>query len=245
VRHYSPADRALVQSTLIDRFARDDRVEGVLVVGSGAHGFTDEYSDLDLAVIVRAGEPAVFALEWAARLESELPVVHRFGDDRGEAGYVCGLLLENFLEVDIGFLRIDQMAERGMPWAIAFDRTGAVERRHARARRDRPRATPPRADGSGRGPRGRSPRGGHSAWNQQPSGLRQAPRDVRDRVEESLPRTFEPQELARALGASARAFFAEARAFEADLDLAIAARLEPVVLQYLDQFDRIERCASR
>jgi AraC-like DNA-binding protein len=71
------------------------------------------------------------------------------------------------------------------------------------------------------------------------------PRDIRDRVEESLPRSLEPQELARALGASARAFFAEARAFEADLDLAIAARLEPVVLQYLDQFDRIERCASR
>jgi predicted nucleotidyltransferase len=49
VRRYSAADRASVQSTLIDTFARDERVEGVLVVGSGAHGFTDEYSDLDLA----------------------------------------------------------------------------------------------------------------------------------------------------------------------------------------------------
>jgi predicted nucleotidyltransferase len=130
VTRFTADDRAAIQTTLVEQFAHDERVEGVLVVGSGAEGFADDYSDLDLAVILRTGEPASLALEWAARLERELPVVHRFGDDRGDAGYVVGLLLENFLEVDVGFVRLDQMAERGMPWAIAFDRTGEVERRH-------------------------------------------------------------------------------------------------------------------
>jgi predicted nucleotidyltransferase len=265
VRRYSSADRASVQSTLIDRFARDERVEGVLVVGSGAHGFADEYSDLDLGVIMRTGDPAAFALEWAARLESELPVVHRFGDDRGEAGYVIGLLLENFLEVDIGFLRIDQMAERGMPWAIAFDRSGAVERRQRSlepASEDAEQAYRRTVDGIWHWitharvaiARGRVLLALTDLDEVRMGILRVAairlgisnrkdvdrlPREVRDRVEESLPRSLEPQELARALGASAHAFFAEARALEADLDLDIATRLEPVVNQYLDQFDRI------
>jgi predicted nucleotidyltransferase len=117
VRRYTADDRASIQTALVERFARDERIEGVLVVGSGAEGFADEYSDLDLAVILRTGEPAAFALEWAARVEGELPVVHRFSDDRGDAGYVVGLMLENFLEVDIGFVRLDRIAERGMPWA--------------------------------------------------------------------------------------------------------------------------------
>jgi predicted nucleotidyltransferase len=265
VRRYSAAERASVQSTLIDQFARDERVEGVLVVGSGAEGFADEYSDLDLAVVVRAGEPAAFALEWAARLESELPVVHRFGDDRGEAGYVIGLLLEDFLEVDIGFLRMDQMAERGMPWAIVFDRSGEVERRQrslAPASEDAEQAYRRIVDGiwhwitHGRVAIARGNvllaltdldevrtailrvaairRGiGHRKH------FDRLPSEVRDRVERSLPRSLEPQELARALAAAAHAFFAEARALEADLRLDIAARLEPVVLEYLDQFERI------
>jgi predicted nucleotidyltransferase len=181
VRRYTAADRASVQTTLVERFAGDERVEGVLVVGSGAEGFADEYSDLDLAVVLGRGEPAAFAREWAERLEHELPVVHRFGGDRGDAGYVVGLLLENFLKVDIGFLRMDQMADRGMPWA----------------------------------------------------------REVRDRVEESLPRSLEPRELARGLAAAAEAFFTEASALEAELDLDIAARLEPVILEYFDDFERI------
>jgi predicted nucleotidyltransferase len=265
VRRYTADDRASIQTALVERFARDERIEGVLVVGSGAEGFADEYSDLDLAVILRTGEPAAFALEWAGRVGGELPVVHRFGDDRGDADYVVGLLLENFLEVDIGFLRLDQMAERGMPCAVAFDRTGEVERRQrslkpasgdsqqayrdvvdgiwhwitkcrvaiardhvllALADLDEVRAGILRVAAIRRGI-------GHRKR------FDELPEDVRERVEESLPRSLDPSELTRALAAAAHAFFAEARPLEKDLGLGIAARLEPVVLAYLDEFERI------
>jgi predicted nucleotidyltransferase len=265
VRRYSAADRASVQNTLVESFARDERVEGVLVVGSGAEGFADEYSDLDLAVILQGDEPKAFAREWSERLERDLPVVHRFGDDRGDAGYVVGLLLENFLEVDIGFVRMDQMADRAMPWAIAFDRTGEVERRQRSlepASEDREEEYKRIVDGiwhwitHGRVAIER----GHvllalTDLDEVRTGILRVaairhgvrhrkdfdslPREVRDGVEESLPRSLEPQELARALAAAAHAFFAEARALEADLGPDIAARVEPVVLGYLEQFERI------
>jgi predicted nucleotidyltransferase len=270
VRPYSAADRASLQRTLIDGFARDERVEGVLVVGSGAHGFADEYSDVDLAVILRAGEPAAFALEWATRLESQLPVVDRFGDDRREAGYVVGLLLENFLEVDVGFLRMDQMAERGMPWAIAFDRLGDVERRQRALEpepEDRVEAYRSHADGIwhwimrcrvaiARGcpllaltdldeVRMRTLR---VAAIRRGIGNRkyfdELPREVVSRVAESLPRALDTNELSRALTASAQAFFTEASALEAELGLDVASRLEPVVTAYLEHFERIGECAS-
>ena len=269
MRPYSAADRASLQRTLIDGFARDERVEGVLVVGSGAHGFADEYSDVDLAVVLRAGEPGAFALEWATRLESQLPVVHRFGDDRREAGYVVGLLLENFLEVDIGFLRTDQMAERGMPWAIAFDRSGDVERRQ---RAFEPEGEDPveayrrHADGIWHWimrcrvaiARGRPLlalteldevriRTLRVAAVRQGIATRKSfdelPRDIHARVAESLPRALDPNELSRALTASAHAFFTEASALEAQLGLDIASRVEPVVTAYLENFERIGECA--
>jgi predicted nucleotidyltransferase len=271
VRRYSAADRASLQRTLIEEFARDDRVDGVLLVGSGVHGFADEYSDLDLAVVLGADEPAAFAREWGARLEADLPVVHRFGDDRGDAGYVVGLLLDNFLEVDIGFVAKDQMADRGMPWAVAFDRSGDVGRRQ-RALQPRPedRAAAYRRNVDGiwhwimrcrvaiargrlllaltdldeirmRTLRVAAIRGGIDHRKF----FDDLPRDVHARVAESLPRALDAHELSRALTASAHAFFTEAKALEAELGLDIASRLEPVLTAYLEQFGRVGECASR
>jgi predicted nucleotidyltransferase len=270
VRRYSAADRASLQRTLIEEFARDDRVDGVLLVGSGAHGFADEYSDLDLAVVLGAGEPAAFAREWGARLEAKLPVVHRFGDDRGDAGYVVGLLLDNFLEVDIGFITKDQMADRGMPWAVAFDRSGDVERRQ-RALRPRPEdrvaAYRRNVDGIWHWimrcrvaiARGRLLLALTDLDEVRIRTLRvaairqgidnhkhfdQLPREVHARIAGSLPRGLDEDELSRALTASARAFFGEANALEAELGLDISARVEPVVTAYLEHFERIGECTS-
>ena len=102
----------------------DDRIEGVVIVGSLA-GQSDRWSDIDIEVIVADDEelPAVTA-DWVANLYELLPVVHHFETAFGDT-LVRGFLLENLLEVDLAF---DQ-ARRLSIWSparVVLDRTGRV-----------------------------------------------------------------------------------------------------------------------
>lgn len=60
---FSPKDREHVLITVLDKLKSDERLAGVIVVGSGAIGFEDVFSDIDLCVVVEKGENlmAVFA----------------------------------------------------------------------------------------------------------------------------------------------------------------------------------------
>jgi predicted nucleotidyltransferase len=102
----------------------DDRIEGVVIVGSLA-GQSDRWSDIDIEVIVTDDEelPAVTA-DWVGNMYELLPVVHHFETAFGDT-LVRGFLLENLLEVDLAF---DQAGSLSIwsPAKVIFDRTGRV-----------------------------------------------------------------------------------------------------------------------
>src|ERR687889_2826309 len=102
----------------------DDRIEGVVIVGSLA-GQSDRWSDIDIEVIVADDEelPAVTA-EWVGNLYDLLPVVHHFETAFGDT-LVRGFLLENLLEVDLAFERAERFSIWG-PARVVFDRSGRV-----------------------------------------------------------------------------------------------------------------------
>ena len=49
--HYSPAIREAILNRLLTALQSDTRVTGLLVVGSGAEGFEDVHSDIDLCAV--------------------------------------------------------------------------------------------------------------------------------------------------------------------------------------------------
>ena len=53
---YTPEERQQVLDTLLNVLKGDGRIAGVLVVGSGAVGFKDDYSDIDLSVVMTSEE---------------------------------------------------------------------------------------------------------------------------------------------------------------------------------------------
>jgi predicted nucleotidyltransferase len=102
----------------------DSRVEGVVVVGSLA-GRADRWSDIDVEVVVGDdAELEAVAADWVGRLYELLPVVHHFETAFGET-LVHGFLLENLLELDLAFDRVERFSIWD-PSRVVFDRSGRV-----------------------------------------------------------------------------------------------------------------------
>src|SRR5918998_5567265 len=96
---FTPEEREEIAERVSRPLGNDDRIEGVVIVGSLA-GQCDRWSDIDIEVIVADDEelPAVTA-DWVANLYELLPVVHHFEAVFGGKP-VRRLLLENPLELN-------------------------------------------------------------------------------------------------------------------------------------------------
>ena len=104
------------------------RITGLLVVGSGAEGFEDVYSDIDLCAVTTSADDVRPAFqEWGVKIREMLPVFHSVESVRGANIYLWILLLENFLEIDLCFLCLDDLEARRNRWKTVFDRSGRIE----------------------------------------------------------------------------------------------------------------------
>lgn len=126
--HYSPATREAILDCLLAALQSDTRITGLLVVGSGAEGFEDIYSDIDLCAVTTSADDVRPAFqEWGVKIREMLPVFHSFESVRGANIYLWILLLENFLEIDLCFLCLDDLHARRNRWKTVFDRSGKIE----------------------------------------------------------------------------------------------------------------------
>ncbi len=125
---YTPEERQRVLDRLLDALEGDGRIAGVLVVGSGAVGFKDAYSDIDLSVVMAAEEDVepVFR-DWDGRIQALFPVVARFEGRYGPHSFLYGFLLDNFLELDVGFVCLSNLVAKRPSWQIAFDRSQQIQ----------------------------------------------------------------------------------------------------------------------
>ena len=126
--HYSPAEREATLNRLLTALQSDQRIAGLLVVGSGAEGFEDVYSDIDLCAVTTLADDVRPAFqEWGVKIREMLPVFHSVESVRGANIYLWILLLENFLEIDLCFLCLDDLEARRNRWKTVFDRSGRIE----------------------------------------------------------------------------------------------------------------------
>jgi predicted nucleotidyltransferase len=230
---FTPEERDEVAARLIDLLGADERVDQVELSGSGVSGYLDRWSDVDLTVTVTAGaDQQQVADDWIPRAYDALPVVHHFAVAFGEH-HVRGFLLENLLEVDIGFQPAvsehgewpgpDAESEAGFGWhdvlhagvAIARGRTWRAQYYIGLLRwRTLALATD---------------RLGHDFSEYK--GVDDLPADLLGGLEEALPRSLERDELARAARAATTAFLGELRLHRQEL----ADRLEPHLLAFLEE----------
>ena len=126
--HYSPATRAAILDRLLTALQSDTRVTGLLVVGSGAEGFEDAHSDIDLCAVTTSVDDVRTAFqECGLKIHELLPVFHSHEVPRTPNVYLWSFLLENFLEIDLSFLCLDDLKATRDRWKTVFDRSGRIE----------------------------------------------------------------------------------------------------------------------
>ena len=96
-----------------------------MIVGSGGEEFEDEYSDIDLCVVVGKDDDILPAFkEWPVRI-TELFAIIQYVESIERFLHI--FLLEGFLELDIGFLSLSNLTARKGRWKVAFDYSGKIE----------------------------------------------------------------------------------------------------------------------
>jgi hypothetical protein len=120
--------------------AGDRRIDGLVVIGSGAVGFRDDLSDVDLIAAVASGlDPETVGDELARDLRSSLPLYRYIQTPPARALGIHVFLLDGHIELDLSFVSTAELRATTDRWRIVFDREGLVARQMSIPLPERPR----------------------------------------------------------------------------------------------------------
>ena len=124
-----PAEHAAFLGTLVERLGRDARVIGILAGGSYLSNALDQYSDLDLVIVVEERHYPALLLERVQLAASLGHLLASFTAEHvGEPRLLICLYEEPLLHVDLKFVVLDDLAERVEEPAVLWERDERVER---------------------------------------------------------------------------------------------------------------------
>lgn len=126
----TPQERYEILEKLVTVLKEDASVIGVVIVGSGASGFLDVYSDIDL-VVVLADDRVFISMYQALKaiLQKEFNVFYHFEQHVSTEDTTLLIMLDNFLELDIQFVKGRVLAVKDKQWTVRYDRHGDLDDR--------------------------------------------------------------------------------------------------------------------
>ena len=242
---FTPEERADLVAALVASAESDRRVTGAALAGSSAHGFTDQWSDVDLALSVAAEHEAVVE-EWTSRIYREHGALTHLDVWAGGTLFRV-FLLPGTLQLDVAFWRSAEFGATSPNFKLLFGLAQPKEHTppptaasllgmgwlyalHARSSIARGRVW--QAEYMISGMRDQvlalaCLRHGVSAV--QGRGVDLVPGEVISPVVAGLVRSLEPAELLRAFAATTAAFADEAARHDPDLAARIAEPLRELV----------------
>lgn len=124
ITRFTPEQRQQTLDRLVEEMRLDDRIVGLAVLGSGARGFTDAYSDIELTVAV-AEEALVYPVytQWQATISQLFTLLHSYEKLYGPQHFYSAFLLEGYLEVAIDVVSLSQLCAQRDEWEILYDRS--------------------------------------------------------------------------------------------------------------------------
>lgn len=126
---YTSADRQKLADTICKFVQQTPEFEGLLQIGSGAVGYTDIYSDIDLMAGILGRKNVCSADEKLSSFFAELGAV--WIDHRMWSDFVLGLSVyfENGLSVDFSYMPTKEIALRSPYFKILFSKSASFEQR--------------------------------------------------------------------------------------------------------------------
>jgi len=122
---FTTADREAINNLFVDLAYKNQDIASVILVGSGSVGFTDKLSDLDFCVVVNKKENIENVMDSVcADIKEHLRILYLSQmPKRGLQVY----LIDNYLELDVGYVSIDNVTARRERWKVVFDKVGTVD----------------------------------------------------------------------------------------------------------------------
>ena len=110
---------------LVDMFKAREEISAIILVGSASYGFRDNYSDIDLALVYdeNCALDAVFQ-KTIDDINSKYKVsvcLNQLGRN------LQVILLDNYLEIDIGYYTISSLSARRGEYRVVYDKTDSVD----------------------------------------------------------------------------------------------------------------------
>lgn len=125
---FSEGQRRDCFNSILENLQLDMRIIGVIRIGSGVIGYIDRFSDLDFCVIVNSeNELEKASNEWKEKFERLLPVIEYMVIKREKSNFLHIMMLENFLEINMGFVVLDRLRALKNRWEVMYDRSGQIE----------------------------------------------------------------------------------------------------------------------
>ncbi|MEO3947099.1 aminoglycoside 6-adenylyltransferase [Gorillibacterium sp. CAU 1737] len=120
---YTEADRLILLGKIEEKAKASEAVQGLLLVGSGAYGFRDAYSDLDVVLVVEDSEkvPPVHD-EWVHFVKERCSVLRHKEYRHEEDIYVSCFLFADGMELDLGIWSFAKLRATKRHWKVLVDR---------------------------------------------------------------------------------------------------------------------------
>ena len=124
---FTPQQRQDIYNILLNQFKDDNRITGILSLGSAETPFADDNAEIDLVVIIE--KPSIIKILftlWVKRLEVLLKSETSYNFILNEDSNRLAILLDNFLEINIQFRVVNRFFLVGNDWRVEFDRKGYI-----------------------------------------------------------------------------------------------------------------------
>ncbi|MRG85297.1 aminoglycoside 6-adenylyltransferase [Salinibacillus xinjiangensis] len=126
---FSPDERKRHFDTMVKRIESSKLVEGIVQIGSGVFGFSDEFSDIDFMVAtsnVNDAEPAKNILR---QFFSEINPAYIKEKQFSKDIFLLIVLLENNLEFNVSIVPREFLTVKSPLWKVIVDKTGFVTKK--------------------------------------------------------------------------------------------------------------------
>lgn len=121
-----------VLNRLSEILRKEPYVEGVLLVGSGAKGFPDEWMDLDLLVVVDPADKTRTVYEnLNKKLKLSFEIYRLVAAEYGPESFLSRILLTDFLEIDLGVVSLTNLHARKEAWKVLFASSDRIAQKMA------------------------------------------------------------------------------------------------------------------
>lgn len=125
---FTSQQRQTIYDIILHQLKNDQRITGIIVLGTRDEPFSHPADSIDLLVIIE--KPSiiniVFTL-WVKRLEDLFDSEMSFNTIIDEDLNYVALLLDNYLQIGVQFRSVNRFNLVGTDWCVAFDRKNLIQ----------------------------------------------------------------------------------------------------------------------